>query len=318
MTLEQLRVFVAVAEREHVTRAAVELNLTQSATSAAIAALETRYAIKLFHRIGRRIELTQAGRLFLIEARAVLARAATAETVLADIAGLKRGSLRLAASQTVGNYWLPPLMHRYRISYPGIALSLTIGNTEAVAATVRDGVADLGFVEGPVDDQALSISPVAEDELVLVLSPTLPRPKAQTISKSELKAMAWVVREPGSATRALFEKAMAKAGLRPSDINMVLEVPSNEAVRAAVEDAAGAAVLSKLVVAASIEAGSLMSLNFVLPKRQFFSLRHKERSITQAERELFKLIDAPPQREASPPIPSTSTKRRRPSKGADR
>jgi DNA-binding transcriptional LysR family regulator len=316
MTLEQLRVFVAVAEREHVTRAAAELNLTQSATSAAIAALETRYAIKLFHRIGRRIELTQAGRLFLIEARAVLARAATAETVLADIAGLKRGSLRLAASQTVGNYWLPPLMHRYRISYPGIALSLTIGNTEAVAAMVRDGVADLGFVEGPVDDQALSISPVAEDELVLVLSPSLPRPKAQTITKSELKAMAWVVREPGSATRALFEKAMAKAGLRLSDINMVLEVPSNEAVRAAVEDAAGAAVLSKLVVAASIEAGSLTSLNFVMPKRQFFALRHKERSITQAERELFDLIDAPPLQGVSLPISSTSAKRRRPAKGA--
>src|ERR1044071_3704832 len=139
MTLEQLRIFVAVAEREHVTRAAMDLNLTQSATSAAIAALEARYAIKLFNRIGRRIELTQAGRLFLVEARAVLARAATAETVLDDIAGLKRGSLRLAASQTVGNYWLPPLMHRYRASYPGIALALTIGNTETVADTGRHG-----------------------------------------------------------------------------------------------------------------------------------------------------------------------------------
>lgn len=292
MTLEQLRIFVAVAEREHVTRAAVDLNLTQSATSAAVAALEARYDIKLFNRIGRRIELTQAGRLFLVEARAVLARAATAETVLDDVAGLKRGSLRLAASQTVGNYWLPPLIHRYRISYPGITLSLTIGNTETVADTVRDGVADLGFVEGPVDDQALSVTPVAEDEMVLVVSPTLSLPNGQTLSKADLKAMRWVFREPGSATRALFEKAMAKAGLRFSDINMVLELPSNEAVRAAVEDGAGAAVLSKLVVAASIEAGSLIDLNFILPKRQFFALHHRDRSITQAERELFKLVDA--------------------------
>jgi len=292
MTLEQLRIFVAVAEREHVTRAAMYLNLTQSATSAAIAALEARYAIKLFNRIGRRIELTQAGRLFLVEARAVLARAATAETVLDDIAGLKRGSLRLAASQTVGNYWLPPLMHRYRASYPGIALALTIGNTETVADTVREGIADLGFVEGPVDDQALSVTPVAEDEMVLVASPALSRPNRSALSKADLKSMRWVFREPGSATRALFEKAMAKAGLRVSDINMVLELPSNEAVRAAVEDGAGAAVLSKLVVAASIEAGSLIDLNFALPKRQFFALRHRDRSITQAERELFTLVDA--------------------------
>jgi DNA-binding transcriptional LysR family regulator len=230
--------------------------------------------------------------LFLVEARAVLARATTAETVLDDIAGLKRGSLRLAASQTVGNYWLPPLMHRYRASYPGIALALTIGNTETVADTVREGVADLGFVEGPVDDQALSITPVAEDEMVLVVSPALSRPNRSALSKADLKAMQWVFREPGSATRALFEKAMAKAGLRVSDIDMVLELPSNEAVRAAVEDGAGAAVLSKLVVAASIEAGSLVDLNFSLPKRQFFALHHRERSITQAERELFKLVDA--------------------------
>jgi len=88
MTLEQLRIFIAVAQREHVTRAAVDLNLTQSAVSAAIAALEARHATQLFDRIGRRIALTQAGRLFLIEARAVLARATQAETALADLAGL--------------------------------------------------------------------------------------------------------------------------------------------------------------------------------------------------------------------------------------
>jgi DNA-binding transcriptional LysR family regulator len=305
MTLEQLRIFVAVAEREHVTRAAVDLNLTQSATSAAIATLEARYAIKLFNRVGRRIELTQTGRLFLIEARAVLARAATAETVLADIAGLKRGSLTLAASQTVGNYWLPPLMHRYRASYPGIALALSIANTEIVAAKVREGVANLGFVEGPVDDQTLSVTTVAEDELVLVISAALRRPKSQAIVPAELKAMRWVCRECGSATRALFEKAMAKVGLRNSDIDIVLELPSNEAVRAAVEDGAGAAVLSKLVVAASIEAGSLISLDFELPKRRFFALHHKDRSITQAERELFKLIDALPQPADRHTTPST-------------
>ena len=293
MTLEQLRVFVAVAEREHVTRAAADLHLTQSATSAAIAALESRNATKLFNRIGRRIELTQAGRLFLVEARAVLARAAAAETVLAELAGLKRGSLALAASQTVGNYWLPPLMHRYRASFPGITLTLTIGNTETVVAAVRDGIADLGFVEGSVDDPTLSVTPIAEDELVLFVS-AAQRPKRQAPSPVDFKAMRWISRERGSATRALFEQAMAKAGLRISDIDLVLELPSNEAVRTAVEDGAGAAVLSKLVVAAALEAGSLVALDFAVPKRQFFALRHKERSITQAEREFYKLIESIP------------------------
>src|SRR5687767_14625337 len=155
MTLEQLRTFVAVAEREHVTQAARALNLTQSATSAAITALETRYATKLFDRIGRRIALTEAGRLFLVEARAVLARAAAAERVLADLADLKRGSLSLAASQTVASYWLPQVVERYRSRYPAIAIAQSIGNTEYVAGRVRDGLADLGFAEGDIDDPAL-------------------------------------------------------------------------------------------------------------------------------------------------------------------
>jgi DNA-binding MarR family transcriptional regulator len=106
MTLEQLRIFVAVAQREHMTRAADALNLTQSAASGAIAALEARHDVKLFNRVGRGIELTDAGRMFLRK-RAVLARAAGAEQALADYAGLRRGTLRLVASQTIAGYWLP-------------------------------------------------------------------------------------------------------------------------------------------------------------------------------------------------------------------
>lgn len=136
MTLEQLRIFVAVAEREHVTLGARDLNLTQSATSAAIAALEA-LRDQAFDRVGRRIALTETGRIFLAEAKAVLARASAAETVLDDLAGLRRGSLGLAASQTVANYWLPRIIHQYRRRYPGIALTLTIGNTEFVSGLVH-------------------------------------------------------------------------------------------------------------------------------------------------------------------------------------
>src|SRR5262249_1501738 len=101
MTLEQLRIFVAVAERQHMTRAAEALNLTQQAVSAAIAALENAHATALFHRVGRRIELTEAGRLFLDEARSVLTRAAAAELALSELGGLKRGTITVNASQTI-------------------------------------------------------------------------------------------------------------------------------------------------------------------------------------------------------------------------
>jgi len=304
MTLEQLRIFVSVAEREHVTQAARDLNLTQSAVSAAVTALEERHDTKLFDRIGRRIALTQAGRLFLTEARAVLARAAAAETMLADLTGLKRGSLALAASQTVGNYWLPPLMARFRSDHPGITLSLTIGNTETVAAMVRESVVDIGFVEGDIDEPALTITPVAEDELVLVVSAARMPPKRATAPRAaDLVAMPWVFRERGSGTRALLEQALKKQGIAAPDLNVVLELPSNEAVRRAVEAGAGATVLSRMVVEASVASGALAILDFAVPPRRFLALRHKERTPTQAERAFFALagVDEPPPREPKKP-----------------
>src|SRR5579864_9277660 len=120
MTLEQLRVFVAVAERQHVTRAAEALHIAQSAVSASIAALEERHGVKLFHRVGRGIEMTEAGALFLVEARAVLARAESAELALSELGGLKRGALAVHASQTIASYWLPRHLVRFRRDYPGI------------------------------------------------------------------------------------------------------------------------------------------------------------------------------------------------------
>jgi DNA-binding transcriptional LysR family regulator len=169
MTLEQLRIFIAVAERQHVTEAAKKLNLTQSATSAAIAALENRYGVKLFDRIGRGIVLTQTGRDFLNEARAVLVRAQAATQVLNDLAGLKRGSLSIAASQTVANYWLPARIQTFHANYPGIDLNIAIANTEQVASAVHHGDADLGFVEGDVDDPSLAIRKIEGDSLVIVV-----------------------------------------------------------------------------------------------------------------------------------------------------
>lgn len=120
MTFEQLAIFVAVAEREHLTRAAEALRLTPSAVSASIKALEAFYNVQLFQRVGRGIELTQAGRAFLGEARAVLARAEAASLVLSELGSLSRGKLTIHASQTIATYWLPPRLMAFHDRYPGI------------------------------------------------------------------------------------------------------------------------------------------------------------------------------------------------------
>jgi DNA-binding transcriptional LysR family regulator len=290
MTLEQIRIFVAVATREHVTQAARELNLTQSATSAAVAALEARYQTRLFDRVGRRIVLTAAGKAFLIEAKSILARVAAAEAVLDDIAGLARGHLALAASQTIANYWLPAFIHRFNAAHPAITLQLAIGNTEQVAAMVREGSADLGFVEGHVDDPVLALQAVAEDELVLVGPRGHQLCDGEPVTAAALKRARWVLRERGSGTRAVFEEALEGLGLRLADLVIAFDLPSNEAVRGAVEAGAGVTVVSKLVVARALKAGTLAAAMINFPRRHFYSLRHREHHQTQAAREFLRMV----------------------------
>lgn len=290
MTLEQLRIFIAVAEREHVTNAARDLNLTQSATSAAIAALEARYATKLFDRVGRRIVLTDAGRLFLPEAKAVLARASAAEEVLADLADMARGSLKIAASQTVANYWLPPLLQQYRSRFPGIRLQVEIGNTEGVQEAVCDHSADLGFVEGEIEDGSLVITPVADDELVLVVPRNHAWARKAPKSPDEFRASPWVLREPGSGTRSILEAELKRMGVTSEELEIVLELPSNEAVRAAVEAGAGATLISRIVVEGSLKAGRLALVDAAMPRRRFLALSHRERHPTRALTAFMNLV----------------------------
>ncbi|RYJ03627.1 MAG: LysR family transcriptional regulator [Acetobacteraceae bacterium] len=296
MTPEQLRVFVAVAERQHVTRAAEALHLAQSATSAAIAALEQRHGVLLFHRVGRGIELTAEGHAFLPEARAVLARIEAAELALAELGGLVRGTLPVMASQTVAGYWLPRHLVGFRRAYPGVAVRLSIGNTAQVAAAVRGGTAEIGFVEGALDDPELEGLTVATDQLLLVVGPDHPwveAPPDTVTALAEAGAGDWVLRELGSGTRSAFEASLREAGLDPAALDVALELPSNEAVRAAVEAGMGATVISASVAAPSIEAGLLHHVTLQMPQRAFRAVWHRERRRSRAAGALLDLIHAP-------------------------
>jgi DNA-binding transcriptional LysR family regulator len=269
MTLEQLRIFVAVAERQHVTQAALALNLAQSAASHAIAALEARHDTKLFDRVGRRSQLTEAGRALLSEARTILA--------LSEFGNLERGTLTVQASQTIASYWLPRHLVAFRQAHPRIDIRLTIGNTAQVAEAIETGAAELGFVEGAVESARLVSFPVARDQLVLVVGPDHPwargvRPKARELLQTE-----WVLREPGSGTRSVFEEALVRLGIELRALKIALELPSNEAVRAAVEAGLGATAISASVAAPSIENGLLHHVPLKLPEREFHVLRHAQR-----------------------------------------
>jgi DNA-binding transcriptional LysR family regulator len=292
MTLEQLRIFAAVADKQHVTQAASELHLTQSATSSAISALEGRYGVKLFDRVGRGIVLTHTGRTFLAEARAVLARAHAAEQVLRDLAGLKMGKLIIAVSQTVANYWLPSRLQAFQAAYPSIDVGVRIANTERVAADVHEGQADIGFIEGDIDDGALSAHRIDGDALVIVVGQKHPFARQRRLPADWMTKTPWILREPGSGTRAMFELALRKRGLRLTDLTVQLELASNEAIQRAVESGICATAISDLVVEKSLAAKTLVRLGGEVAKRSFYILRHKERHESKAEAALRASIGA--------------------------
>ncbi|MHB0952195.1 MAG: LysR family transcriptional regulator [Allorhizobium sp.] len=283
MTFEQLSIFVAVAEREHLTRGAEALGLTPSAVSSAIRNLEAFYRVALFNRVGRRIELTVEGRTFLDEARATLARVRAAEQMLAEMGGLSRGTLSVHASQTIASYWLPPVLMAFHAEYPGIELDLTISNTRSVANAVREGLADIGFVEGVVDEPALSFSRLTDDAILIVTGPGHPWADGHPLSAEDLvSGTTWVMRERGSGTRGAFEAALAAHGLDSAALRIVLEFPSNEAVLSAVRSGPCAAVVSGIAAGSPLHEGLLKKAGFDLPARQFYVLRHKERPLSKA------------------------------------
>lgn len=283
MTLEQLRIFVAVAERGHMTKAAELLGISQSAASAAIRSLEEQHGVQLFNRVGRNIELAQTGRRFLPEAKAVLERAAAARNVLEHVAQTVTGSLSISASQTIASYWLPRRLASFHEAYPAVRLSVAIGNTRQVEAHVLDGAADLGLVEGRTESDILRRVKVDVDRLMLVVAGSHPPIPELAPGRPDIKDLRWIIREGGSGTREVLEDMARRDGISLSDLRIFLVLPSNEAVRQAVEAGTGATIISELVVARAIAEGSLRSVPIDLPQRDFAVISHRDRQPSLAQ-----------------------------------
>ena len=295
MTLDQLQVFIAVAEREHVTRAAEALRLAPPSVSAAVASLEREFGTKLFHRVGRGIVVTEGGKLLLDEARALVSRAEAVKLAMREFTGLSRGRLAIKASQTIASHFLPPRLVEFHQAYPGVALAVSVGNSAEVVDAIIRGDVELGFVEGPEEelrDPRLAAELIAWDELVMVVSADYPWAKKAKLSVDDLTAGKWVLREDGSGTRAAFVKALDALGLSSGDLNIVIELPSNEAVLAAVLAGAGATILSASVCADAIKARTLKRLPVSIAPRAFYAVQHGDRYRSRAVTALLEILRA--------------------------
>jgi len=277
VTLDQLRTFLVVARLGKVTAAAREMNKTQSAVSASIKALEQRYGLQLFDRIGRDIILNTDGRRFVDHAGAVVREADRAEAMLADFSDTPSGPLRIAASQTVATYWLPPLLAQFHAQYPRVDIALGTHNTSGAVAALIRGDADIGVVEGRVQDTRVRSEVVATDRLAIVVGRDHPWADREDLQTGDLAKTSWVMREPGSGTREAAEDAFRALGVVEDDIRKALILPSNEACLAAVSSGHGATVVSLRSAWPHIESGVLSLARFAMPDREFrFVLRRQD------------------------------------------
>lgn len=237
MDIRSVEAFVLVVREGGVTRAAERLGLTQPAVSARLRALEERIGRPLLLRRGRRLVPTAAGEELLERARPLLALAEDLQSWIRDAGRLEAGRLRLGAD---GPFGVMPLVAAFRHRYPRVTVELRIGNTARVGAELREGVTDAAVVmlDGPADD--LATFTLSEDRLFALLPRGHPPAAAASLPLARFAEGAVVLREPGSATRAVLEKALAAAGLR---VRPVLELGSREAVREAVAAGLGAGVV---------------------------------------------------------------------------
>jgi DNA-binding transcriptional LysR family regulator len=167
-----------------------------------------------------------------------------------------------------------------------------VGNTAQVAHAVAEGEAELGFAEGEVRDPQLAHARVGADRLVIVAAPSHPLALAPAVSLEDLAAATWVGREPGSGTRSEFEHALADRGLDPRQLNRILELPSNEAVLAAVSAGGTLTAVSELAARPMIETVRLRRLAFDLPERTFELLTHHQRRRSRAGAAFIAELDA--------------------------
>jgi DNA-binding transcriptional LysR family regulator len=266
MTLEQLRIFLAVVECMHFTRAAEILYITQPAVSAAVQCLETDYSVKLFHRVGRRVEITEAGKLLYIEAQKILEQVAIAERNLRELNDLQRGELRLGASLTIGNYWLPDKISQFQQDYAGIQVNCTLANAEEIAQGTASGRFDLGLVSGDVKlalQHSLTQEVVGRDRLQIVVGQSHRWFDRLEVEVEELLTTPWVMREVGSGAQQVFEQALSSWGLDLARLNVMLVFSSSEMVKAVVERGSGAAALPELMIKKELQLNTLRAVRVV-------------------------------------------------------
>ncbi|MEK8128039.1 LysR family transcriptional regulator [Paenibacillus filicis] len=257
MIVETLRVFVAVAEQSHFSRAAELLNLSQPGVSQHIRNLENEWGTKLMHRSPKQVRLTEAGEILYRRAKQILDLYEQARQDVQRLQHTVSGSLHLGASFTIGEYMLPRMLAAFAKSYPDVDIQVTIGNTEEIVHAIRNNQLDLGLIEGQAEFPDLLVTAYSKDEMLLVAPSGHPLAVHPSVKPELLQDQVWVMRENGSGTRDYSDRFIRELEL---SVRRSYVFNSSQGIKEAVAAGLGLAILSRWIVRKEIESGEIRQI----------------------------------------------------------
>jgi len=258
-TLKQLRAFCSAARHLSFAKAAEELHLTPPAVTMQIKELEKAVGLPLFDRAAKAVALTTSGEYMLVYARRVLATLKEAEDAMARLRGAEAGRITIGMVSTA-KYYLPRLLARFRAEHRGVEMQLAVGNREQLVRQLHDNEVDLAVMGRPPRELDTRAEPFAAHPHAIVASPEHPLAKRRDIPPSALADEEFIVREPGSGTRAAMEDFFREHHLAPPQ---VMEMASNETIKQAVIANMGLAFLSLHTCGMEIGIGQLVVLDII-------------------------------------------------------
>jgi DNA-binding transcriptional LysR family regulator len=227
------------------------------------------------------MRLTEAGQVLLSYAERIFGLEQAAEHSLRELADLEGGQLAIGASNTLGTYLLPAFIAAFHIRYPRVRLNLQIGNTQQIIDGLLDSRFALGFVEGRIKDDAIEAKEFRRDRIVAVVSPRHSLAKARALSVRSLGESPSILREPGSGTREVVERAFAR---RRVAIRCGLQISNSEALKQATLEGGGIGWISELCVVEELRSGRLIALKtpHLSLERPLYSLKLRGRHLKRS------------------------------------
>ena len=273
----RLKVFQSVAKNLSFTKASQELFISQPAITKHVQELETAYQTRLFDRQGSRISLTESGKLLLEHCERILEDYKRLEYEMHLLHNEYTGELKLGASTTIAQYVLPPLLGRFIGKFPQVNLSLLNGNSRAIELALQEHRSDLGVVEGVFRLPNLKYTTFLEDELVAVIRTNSKLPVGDEITPEELSVLPLVLRERGSGTLDVFERALQKHNIKLSSLHVLMYLGSTESIKLFLEHTDCLGIVSVRSITRELYSGALrvveikgmpMSRDFIFAQSQ--------------------------------------------------